>query len=183
MVPPLVASAAAAATATRATSRDGRCYALRAAVLLYHRWCGAGARYIELLVCLLTRTMDPLVFRPRDNILLFLSFLVLFAYHNHVKGRSHYGKSLVCRVSRSVSCAFCRTHGKEILCRVPRRKRTAKKKHTAKFIFCRVHFFLHTANSIVCRVLFLAHGKVIIFFHFSPRNFFYPLHTKFSTPC
>ena len=152
---------------------------------LYHRWCGAGARYIELLVCLLTRTMDPLVFRPRDNILLFLSFLVLFAYHNHVKGRSHYGKSLVCRVSRSLSCAFCRAHGKEILCRVPRRKRTAKKKHTAKSLPC--VFLWHTSKPILCRVFFLAHGKVnslpcVIFGTRQSHNFFSLLTSKLFLP-
>ena len=34
--------------------------------------------------------------------------------------RLHYQKSLECRVSKSLPCAFCRAHGKELFCRVPR---------------------------------------------------------------
>ena len=79
----------------------------------------------------------------------------------------HHGKSLVCRVFRSLPCAFCRAHGKKILCRVPQRKRTAKKStrqnscfavcwHTAKILPC--VFFFCTRQT---RVLFLAHGKII----------------------
>jgi hypothetical protein len=49
--------------------------------------------------------------------------------------KSHYGKTHLCRASKSLSCALFRVHDKGLVCRAFFIRRTAKKKRTAQVLF------------------------------------------------
>ena len=96
----------------------------------------------------------------------------------------HYRKTWICRVPKSLPCAFFRAHDKDTSCRVPQRKHTAKRKHSANPTLRRVpsldtrwrlSMWQARAHAVRCRhtpwrrsffavCLHVAHGKAF----FSP---------------
>jgi len=66
----------------------------------------------------------------------------------------HYRKTWICRVPKSLPCAFFRAHDKDTSCRVPQRKHTAKRKHSANPTLRRVPSLdtRQTLRFVVCRL-------------------------------